>query len=116
MAMVIKTEAEIPETKLYATDLMNWAYCERLLHLKKTTFLPFEVNKATVYGTLEHEARRILAKFLKLEYQKCNNPKEFESLDFRMQIVDSLDYAKDLVANKHPINTHNYQQWEPLYY
>jgi len=96
-------EEEIPQTKLYVTDLMNWAYCERLFYLKKTIHLPFEVSKGLVYGTLEHEARRILAKFLEVEYKKCKNPKEFGSIDFTKQIIDSLDYAKDLVANKHPI-------------
>jgi len=103
MSLALTKEEEIPQTKLYVTDLMNWAFCERLFHIKKTTFLPFEVSKASIYGTLEHEARRILAKFLEVEYRKCNNPKKFESIDFRKQINDSLDYANDLVANKYPI-------------
>lgn len=89
--------------KIYATDLMDQAYCPRLLYLKKIGHPPRGDNPAAVFGTVEHEVRRVLTKTLQAEYEACSNLGDLKNLDYKKPLEETLDYASDLGEKTHPL-------------
>ncbi len=88
--------------KLFATDLMDFAYCKRLFYIKKMMHPPLMDNSASICGTVEHEVRRTAIKFLQPEYEVCDSKSDLKNLDYARPIRDALDYAFDLGEKRYP--------------
>jgi len=93
------TTTRVPTTKplrLYASDLPDLVYCERLFVMKKTMDIPRIETYPMVRGTNEHEIRRILAKKLVPEYEACKTIESLEKLDYESIIDSALDDGREL--------------------
>ena len=82
--------------RLYASDLPDLVYCERLFYMKKTMDIPRVETYPMVRGTNEHEIRRILAKYMLAKYEVCKNIESLEKLDYESVIDSALDYGREL--------------------
>ena len=82
--------------RLYASDLPDLVYCERLFYMKKVMDIPRVETYPMVRGTNEHEIRRILAKCMIAEYQACKNIESLKKLDYESIIDSALDYGREL--------------------
>jgi len=91
----ISTSLEKP-FRLYASDLPDLVYCERLFYMKKVMDIPRVETYPMVRGTNEHEIRRILAKHMLTEYEACKTIESLEKLDFESVIDSALDYGREL--------------------
>ena len=82
--------------RLYASDLPDLVYCERLFYMKKTMDIPRFETYPMVRGTNEHEIRRILAKYMIAKYEDCKSIESLEKLDYESVIDSALDYGREL--------------------
>lgn len=81
---------------LYASDLPDLVYCERLFYMKKAMDIPRVETYPMVRGTNEHEIRRILAKYMLAKYKACKNIESLKKLDYESIIDSALDYGREL--------------------
>lgn len=100
-------------TKLYATDLMDFAYCKRLFYIQKIMQPPKTDTAMSVCGTVEHEVRRTTVKFLEPEYEACHNIGALKNLDYAKPIQDALDYALALGEKTYPEFIHDIELMLP---
>ena len=86
-------------TKLYASDLPDFVYCQRLFFMKKAMKTPRVETFPMVRGTNEHEIRRTLAKSLICEYESCRTVDSIKNLDYQSAIDGALDYGTELARS-----------------
>ena len=92
----LATETVSKHFKLYASDLPDLVYCDRLFYMKKTMDIPRRETFPMMRGTIEHEIRRTLAKSLKCEYEACSSLDSLQKLDYKTAIEGALDYGREL--------------------
>jgi len=85
--------------RLYASDLPDLVYCERLFYMKKVMDIPRVETYPMVRGTNEHEIRRILAKHMLQEYEACKSIESLEKLDYESVIDSALDDGTELARS-----------------
>jgi len=83
-------------TKLYASDLPDFVYCKRLSFMKKTMDIPRVETFPMLWGTIEHEIRRSLARAIRPEYESCKDIDSIKNLDYESAIEGALDYGMEL--------------------
>ena len=83
-------------TKLYASDLPDFVYCKRLFFIKKTMDIPRVETSPMLWGTIEHEIRRSLARAIRPEYESCNDIESLQNLNYQSAIDGALDYGMEL--------------------
>jgi len=86
----------INSTKLYASDLPDFVYCKRLSFIKKTMDIPRFETFPMLWGTIEHEIRRSLARAIRPEYESCKDIDSIKNLDYESAIEGALDYGMEL--------------------
>jgi len=84
------------DTKLYATDLADFAFCPRLFFMKKMKMVPRKETFAMLRGTIEHEVRRTTTTSLKAEYQSCDSLNKLKKIDYSISIDNAIAYGLDL--------------------
>lgn len=83
-------------TKLYASDLPDLEYCKRLFKIKKSMDVPRFETFPMLWGTIEHEIRRSLARAIRSEYESCKDIDSIKNLDYESAIEGALDYGMEL--------------------
>jgi len=83
-------------TKLYASDLPDLQYCKRLFKIKKSMDVPRFETFPMLWGTIEHEIRRSLARAIRSEYESCKDIDSIKNLDYESAIEGALDYGMEL--------------------
>lgn len=83
-------------TKLYASDLPDFEYCKRLFFMKKSMDVPRFETFPMLWGTIEHEIRRSLARAIRSEYESCKDIDSIKNLDYESAIEGALDYGMEL--------------------
>ena len=83
-------------TKLYASDLPDLEYCKRLFKIKKSMDVPRFETFPMLWGTIEHEIRRSLARAIRFEYESCKDTDSIKNLDYESAIEGALDYGMEL--------------------
>ncbi len=82
--------------KLYASDLPDFVYCKRLFVIKKTMDIPRVETFPMLWGTIEHEIRRSLARAIRPEYESCKDIDSLKNLNYQSAIDGALDYGMEL--------------------
>jgi len=111
MKNYIVNEIHQKQKNLYATDLVDLAYCPRLFYMKKTMEIHQSETFAMLKGTIEHEIRRSLAKSLKSEYDSCTSLSSLKHLDYKSVIEATLDYGRELARK---VRSEYYLQLEEI--
>jgi len=109
--MLIEKTSHKHSQRLFATDLVDLAYCPRLFYMKKTMDIHQVETFAMLKGTIEHEIRRSLAKSLKSEYESCETVDSLENLDYKSVIDGALDYGRELARK---VRSEYYLQLEEI--
>ena len=97
--------------RLYASDLPDFVYCQRLFFIKKTMKIPRVETFPMMKGTVEHEIRRSLARSLRSEYESCKDIDSLKNLDYQSAIDGSLDYGLEFARK---IKSQYYLQLEEI--
>lgn len=94
--MTLKDSTSFVGSKLYATDLADFAFCPRLFFMKKMNMIPRKETFAMLRGTIEHEVRRTTTTSLIAEYQLCDSTNKLDKIDYSIAVDNAIAYGLDL--------------------